>query len=73
MKKEIDPGRPDYWMQVRRRQELPWAILGWVLIGLMVLALLGLIAFKIWVHVKYANCTIDEIPAWALWWMFGRG
>ena len=61
------------WKKMKRREELPGKIVAWALIILMVLAIGGFIAFQIWLRVKYANCTIDEIPAWALWWMFNRG
>ena len=61
------------YRDIVRRRELPGKIITWTLIVLMVLAIGGFIAFQIWLRVKYANCTIDEIPAWALWWMFNRG
>lgn len=41
-------------------------------IGFLVVAVLGLIAFTVWVHVHFANYTIQDIPAWALWFMFNK-
>ena len=41
--------------------------------GLLILIILGLIGVEIYVWVNYGGKPITEIPAWALWFMFSGG
>lgn len=45
-------------------------ILLWGSVVLAILAIMAYAGFNIWLWVKYGNCTIDQIPAWALNFMF---
>ncbi len=44
----------------------------WFIIILWFLIIITLVVAEIIVWVIYGNLPIDEIPAWALWFMFGR-
>lgn len=37
---------------------------------IIIVALLGFVGFIIYVHVKFANVPIGEVPSWAGWIMF---
>ena len=37
---------------------------------IIIAALLGFVGFVIYVHVKFANVPIGQIPGWAAWIMF---
>lgn len=41
------------------------------LIVIVVLAVLGIIAFEIYIWVHYGNMPKEQIPAWVWWWMLG--
>lgn len=44
----------------------------WVLIIVGILLILACIGIEIYVWVVYGGTTIDEIPMWALWLMWGK-
>lgn len=46
-----------------------------MVIGICLLGLLvgGFIATSIYCFITYGNLPIDEVPIWALWFMFGGG
>lgn len=41
------------------------------LIIFLLALILGFVAFYIYVWITYGNASIEEIPAWAIWIMFG--
>lgn len=47
-------------------------ILLWALLILVFAAIIGLIIFEIHLWITYGNKPVGEIPAWAIWWMFGK-
>lgn len=72
MKANIPKDVEQQWKERKRKDELKSNIFIGVIIALGVIIIGGFIAFQIWLRIKYANCTINEIPAWALWWTFNR-
>lgn len=72
MKTNIPKDVEQQWKERKRKDELKSNIFIGAIIALCVIIIGGFIAFQIWLRIKYANCTINEIPAWALWWMFNR-
>lgn len=73
MKANIPKDVERQWKERQRKEALKSNIFTGLIITLCVIVIGGFIAFQIWLRVKYANSTIDEIPAWALWWLFNRG
>lgn len=48
-------------------------VIMWSIVVLMVLSVLALGAFGIYCRVRFGDCPLGEIPAWAAWIMFRRG
>lgn len=51
-------------------KNINWAL---VLVIMQLLLIVGVIAFEIYVWVRFGSLPVTEIPAWALFFMFGRG
>ena len=52
-------------------KKINWpAVLGFTLIVLLALLSLICVGWTIYAFVKYGGKPIDEIPSWALWFMF---
>lgn len=47
-------------------------IIGIFFAVLSVAVILGLIAVEIYIWVTYANVPVEELPAWVIFFMFGR-
>lgn len=47
-------------------------ILSYLVISFMVLLLVSFGALELYVWIKYGNTSVGDIPAWALWFMFGK-
>lgn len=45
----------------------------YILFALLTLIIIAYVGIEIYVWVTYGGKPIDEIPAWALWFMFGGG
>lgn len=53
-----------------RIKEKLTVVLLWSGVVLSILAIMAYAGFNIWLWVTYGNRTIDQIPAWALDFMF---
>lgn len=49
-----------------------WIVIFWILcfIAVVALAIFGIV-MSIYVCVTYGNKPIEEVPFWAIWWLFG--
>jgi len=50
-------------------KNINWAL---VLVIVQLLLVVGIIAFEIYIWVRFGSLPVTEIPAWALLFMFGK-